>query len=66
MNTFRNEYFKNILDPKTAYYECVRNFKINKSIEGVENCILKCEIPLSVSQGYRFLKANIYNLDYET
>ena len=41
MNTFRNEYFKNKLDPKSAYYECVRNFKINKSTEGVENCILK-------------------------
>ncbi len=29
MNTFRNECFKNKLDPKSAYYECVRNFKIN-------------------------------------
>ena len=62
MNTFRDKHFKNKLDPKAAYYDCIRSCEINKSTEkGVENCILKCEIPLSASQGYRYLKANIYN-----
>ena len=62
MNTFRDKYFKNKLDPKAAYYECIRSCEINKSTEkGVKNCILNCEIPLSASEGYRYLKANIYN-----
>ena len=64
MTTFRDKYFKNKLDPKAAYYECIRSCEINKSTEkGLKNCILKCEIPLSASQGYRYLKANIYNWD---
>ena len=60
MNTFRDKYFKNKLDPKAAYYEFIRSCEINKSTEkAVQNCVLKCEIPLSASQGYRYLKANI-------
>ena len=43
MNTFRDKYFKNELDPKATYYECIRSCEINKSTEkGVKNCILKC------------------------
>ena len=53
MNTFRDKYFKNKLDPKAAYYEWIRSCEINKSTEKeVKNCILKCEIPLSASLGY--------------
>ena len=26
MNTFRDKYFKNKLDPKATYYECIRGF----------------------------------------
>ena len=67
MNTFRDKHFKNKLNPKAAYYECIRSCEINKSTEkGVKNCILKCEIPLSASQGYRYLKANIYSWDDNT
>ena len=67
MNTFRDKHFKNKLDPKEAYYDCIRSCEIIKSTEkGVKNCILKCEIPLSASQGYRYLKANIYNEDDKT
>ena len=62
MNTFRDKHFKNKLDPKAAYYDYFRSCEINKLTEkGVKNCILKCEIPLSASQGYLYLKANIYN-----
>ena len=51
MNTFRDKYFKNKLDPKAAYYECIRSCEINKSTEkAVQNCVLKCEIPLSASK----------------
>ena len=67
MNTFRDKYFKNKLDPKANYYECIRSYEINKSREkGIKYCILKCEIPLSASQGYRCLKANIYNCDLKS
>ena len=67
MNTFRDKYFKNKLDPKAAYYECIRSCEINKSTEkGLQTCVLKCEIPLSSSQGYGYLKANINNWDNKT
>ena len=47
MNTFRDKHFKNKLDPKAAYYECIRSCEINKSTEkGVKNCILKCNFLL--------------------
>tara|TARA_B100000900_G_C20316580_1_gene608382 strand:- start:321 stop:524 length:204 start_codon:yes stop_codon:yes gene_type:complete len=64
MNTFRDKHFKNELIPKTAYYECIRSCEINKSKKkGLKNCFIKCEIPLSASQGYQYLKANIYKRD---
>ena len=67
MNSFRDKHFKNKLDPKAAYYECIRSCEINKSTEkGVKNCILKYEILLSASKGYQYLKANIYNWDDKT
>tara|TARA_Y100000589_G_scaffold38664_1_gene32419 strand:+ start:270 stop:467 length:198 start_codon:yes stop_codon:yes gene_type:complete len=57
MTTFRDKHFKNNLDPKAAYYECIRSCEINKSTEiGVDNCITECEIPLSTSEGFRYLK----------
>ena len=31
MNTFRDKHLKLKLDPKKAYYECIRGSKINKS-----------------------------------
>lgn len=63
MTTFRDKHFKNELDPKAAYYECVRSCEINKSTEqSVVNCKSECEIPLSASQGYRYLKAKFPNI----
>ena len=43
MNTFRNKQFKNELDPKYAFYNCLHSCEIKsnsaKSLEGwVENC----------------------------
>ncbi len=44
MNTLRNKQFKNELDPKYAFYDCLRSCKIisnsEKSLkkECVENC----------------------------
>ena len=65
MGTFRDKHFKNKLDPKSTYYECIRSCEINKSTEkGVENCIIECQIPLSTSEGYRYLKANFYKNNY--
>jgi len=62
MTTFRDKHFKNKLDPKTAYYDCIRSCEINKSTEkGLENCILECEMPLSATQGYRYLKVKFSN-----
>ena len=33
MNTFRDKNLKNQLDPKAAYYECIKSCEINKSTE---------------------------------
>ena len=43
MNTFRNKQFKNELDPKYAFYDCLRScaIKINSEMsleEWVKNC----------------------------
>jgi len=43
MNTFRNKHFKNELDPKYAFYDCLRSCEIiinseNSSEECVDNC----------------------------
>ncbi len=39
MNTFRNKQFKNELDPKYAFYDCLRSCNSEKSLEEcVENC----------------------------
>ena len=58
MKTFRDKHFKNKLDPKAAYYDCIRSCEINTSTEkGVENCVIKCTRPLASSEGYRYLKA---------
>jgi len=60
MKTFRDKHFKNKLDPKAAYYDCIRSCELNTSTEkGVENCVLRCTRPLAVSEGYRYLKAGL-------
>ena len=41
MNSFRDKHFKNKLDPKSAYYECIRSCEINKSKKkGFLNCFI--------------------------
>ncbi len=60
MNTFRDKNFKNNLDPKAVYYDCIRSCELNTSTEqGVENCVIKCTRPLAVKNGYRYLKAKL-------
>ena len=60
MKTFRDKHFKNELDPKAVYYDCIRSCELNTSTEkGVENCVHKCIRPLAVSEGYRYLKAGL-------
>ena len=60
MKTFRDKHFKNKLDPKAVYYDCIRSCEINTSTEqGVENCIVKCTRPLAVKERYRYLKAGL-------
>ena len=52
MKTFRDKHFKNKLDPKAAYYDCIRSCELNTSTEqGKENCIVKCTWPLAASEG---------------
>ena len=44
MNTFRNQYFKNELDPKYAFYECLRSCEVkNTSENSFKECIDYCE-----------------------
>ncbi len=60
MKTFRDKYFKNKLDPKAAYYDCIRSCELKTSTEqGVENCVVRCTRPLAASEGYRYLKAGL-------
>ena len=40
MNTFRNKQFKNELDPKYAFYDCLRSCEIKSSSEKtIEECM---------------------------
>ena len=40
MNTFRNKQFKNQLDPKYAFYDCLRTYEIKSSSEKLlEECV---------------------------
>ena len=60
MTTFRDKHFKNKLDPKNAYYDCIRSCELKTSTEqGVENCVVKCTRPLAATEGYRYLKAGL-------
>tara|TARA_Y100000589_G_scaffold294748_1_gene300642 strand:- start:67 stop:252 length:186 start_codon:yes stop_codon:yes gene_type:complete len=60
MKTFRDKHFKNNLDPKVVYYDCIRSCVLNTSTEaGAENCFIKCIRPLAVKEGYRYLKAGL-------
>ena len=45
MNTFRNKHFKNELDPKYAFYDCLRicELKIN-SEKYLKECFDNCEL----------------------
>ena len=45
MNTFRNKHFKNELDPKYAFYDCLRSceLKIN-SEKSLEKCVDSFEL----------------------
>ena len=44
MNTFRNKQFKNELDPKYAFYDCLRSCEIKSKFEkSLEECVANCE-----------------------
>ena len=44
MNTFRDKHFKNELDPKYAFYDCLRSCEIRSNSEkSLEECVENCE-----------------------
>ena len=44
MNTFRNKQFKNELDPKYAFYDCLRSCELKSSSEKtLEKCVESCD-----------------------
>ena len=44
MNTFRNKHFKNELDPKYAFYDCLRSCELKSANKNsLEECIDHCE-----------------------
>ncbi len=44
MNTFRNKQFKNELDPKYAFYDCLCSCEIKSDTEkSLEECVENCE-----------------------
>ena len=45
MNTFRNKNFKNELNPKYAFYDCLYSCELYSATENsLEECIYKCEL----------------------
>ena len=45
MNTFRNKQFKNELDPKYAFYDCMRSCELKtNSKSSLEECMDNCEL----------------------
>ncbi len=44
MNIFRNKQFKNELDPKYAFYDCLRSCEIKSNTEkSYEECFENCK-----------------------
>ena len=44
MNTFRNKQFKNELDPKYAFYDCLCSCEIKSDTEkSLEECVENCK-----------------------
>ena len=44
MNTFRNKHFKNELNPKYAFYDCLRSCELKISSEKtLEECVDSCD-----------------------
>jgi len=59
MNTFRNKQFKNELDPKYAFYDCLRSCEIKSNSEkSLEECVENCESSASTKES-RWLKIGI-------
>ena len=45
MNTFRNKQFKNELDPKYAFYDCLRSCELKSSSEKyLQECEENCNL----------------------
>ena len=45
LNTFRNKQFKNELDPKYAFYDCLRSCELESSSEkNLEDCLDSCDL----------------------
>ena len=45
MNTFRNKHFKNELDPKYAFYDCLGSFELkSNSGKSLEECVDNCQL----------------------
>ena len=45
MNTFRNKQFKNELDPKYAFYDCLRSCELKSNAEkSLEECVENFEL----------------------
>ena len=45
MKTFRDKQFKNELDPKYAFYDCLRSCELQSNSEkSLEECVYTCEI----------------------
>ena len=45
MNTFRNKQFKNELDPKYAFYDCLRSCELASNYKkSLEKCVENCEL----------------------
>ena len=64
MNTFRNKQFKNELDPKYAFYDCLRSCEIKSNSEkSLEECVENCETsPVPKNRGAK--NRNLNSIQY--
>ena len=45
MNTLRNKQFKNALDPKYPFYDCLRSCELDSNYKkSLEECVENCEL----------------------
>ena len=63
MNTFRNKQFKNELDPKYAFYDCLRTCELKSKLLTVtdlyQNCLKSAELHIFLTFFFTLVNKNV-------